>query len=119
MQASGFKNRHIGRHLRIHPVAAVYGFFPNKIDCCLGAPMTTVCEEFAKANDGYGARIECPSTHPGQTAVALPWRHPCLFKHAMLNYSCMLPALVLQRGKVYEIESVCIQMKEPNCWLYV
>ena len=32
----------------------------GNIHCYLKAPMTTVCTEFQKINNGYGPRIECP-----------------------------------------------------------
>ncbi|RLO03689.1 hypothetical protein DYB28_013226, partial [Aphanomyces astaci] len=41
---SGLRNPNIGRHLRLHPVATVHGFFPHKqVQSWSGSILTTVC----------------------------------------------------------------------------
>jgi choline dehydrogenase-like flavoprotein len=99
LRKSGLKNKHIGRHLRLHPATGVSGRLPQQIQCFKGAPMTTVCTEFEDGplKNGYGAKIECPSMHPGIAASAAPCITPALFKQHMLSYSRAVPLIVLQR----------------------
>jgi hypothetical protein len=101
LERSGLGNPHIGRHLRLHPVTSLVGLYGKDtiIDPYLGAPMTTVCNEFEHGpnGDGYGARIECPSAHPGLLASALAWRDPQSFKDQMRQVRNAVPLVVLQR----------------------
>ena len=78
LQRSGFVNPHIGRHLHLHPGVTVCGRLgqgAEEIRQYYGAPMTVVCETFADGplRDGYGARIETPSTHPALSGCVMPW----------------------------------------------
>jgi choline dehydrogenase-like flavoprotein len=86
---SGLRNKHIGRHLHLHPATAVLGLFDDDVDInsYLKAPMTTVCNEFQMGprNDGYGSKIECPSAHTGLLAVGLPYGTPEGYKKMMLR----------------------------------
>ncbi|CAB9516669.1 chain-alcohol oxidase FAO1 [Seminavis robusta] len=104
LRRSGFKNKHIGQHLRLHPATGVSGRLPEPVDCFKGAPMTTVCTEFEDLNNGYGAKIECPCLHPGLAASAAHCPDPSLFKRYMLDYRNAVSLIVLQRdsseGKV-------------------
>ena len=86
LQKSGFRNRNIGRHLRLHPATGFLGLAEDaeNVDAVYFAPMTTVCNEFARgpANDGYGVKIECPVAYPGLMATACNWNSPGTFgKH--------------------------------------
>jgi GMC oxidoreductase len=101
LQKSGFCNPHIGRHLRLHPVTGILGFSGqgDPIDPILGAPMTTVCNEFVRGpkDNGYGAKIETPCAYPGILAAASPWISPSVYKDRMLRYRHCVPLIVLQR----------------------
>lgn len=101
LRQSGLRNRRIGRHLRLHPTVGVLGFYPktDPIDAILGAPMTTVCNEFARgpAGDGYGAKIECPCAYPGLLGAAMPWISAQTFKDRMLRYRNCVPLVLVQR----------------------
>ena len=101
LKKSGFRNYHIGKHLRLHPVAAVMGFYPcdENIDSIHGAPMTTVCNEFAGGpeNSGYGAKIECPCSYPGLLAAGSTWISPQVCKKRLLRYRNAVPLIALQR----------------------
>ena len=101
LRKSGFRNHHIGKHLRLHPVAAAIGFYHNNgpIDSIVGAPMTTVCDEFANVpkQNGYGAKIECPVSYPGLLAVGSSWISPQVCKERLLRYSNAVPLISLQR----------------------
>lgn len=98
---SGFTNSNIGKHLRLHPATGVSGRMPESVRCFEGAPMTTVCTEFEEGpfQDGHGAKIECPSSHPGIGVSASQWITPFLFKKQMLTYPNAMPLVVLQRDR--------------------
>lgn len=98
---SGFTNKHIGKHLRLHPATAVTGRIPESVRCFEGAPMTTVCTEFEKGpfKDGHGAKIECPSSHPGIAVSASQSISPAHFKKSVLSYANAIPMVVLQRDR--------------------
>lgn len=98
LQRSGLHNRHIGKHLRLHPVTGVFGLMKETeppINCFWGAPMTTLCKQF-QINDGHGGIIEVPSAHPGLFAVAAPWKTPQEFKGQLSRLKHVLPFLALQ-----------------------
>jgi GMC oxidoreductase len=101
LKKSGFRNYHIGKHLRLHPVAAAMGFYPfdEPIDSILGAPMTTVCNEFARgpSHNGYGAKIECPCSYPGLLAAGSSWISSQVCKQRLLQYRNAVPLIALQR----------------------
>jgi long-chain-alcohol oxidase len=101
LQRSNMRNKHIGRHLRLHPAVGCFGFMSpdTYIDGILGAPMTSVCNELARGpvDDGYGVKLECPVVYPGLTAAALPWNSPTTFLGRAKRYRNAVPIVVLQR----------------------
>eukprot|EP00619_Florenciella_sp_RCC1007_P007657 CAMPEP_0205917638 /NCGR_PEP_ID=MMETSP1325-20131115/9289_1 /ASSEMBLY_ACC=CAM_ASM_000708 /TAXON_ID=236786 /ORGANISM="Florenciella sp., Strain RCC1007" /LENGTH=431 /DNA_ID=CAMNT_0053285079 /DNA_START=8 /DNA_END=1303 /DNA_ORIENTATION=+ len=100
LQRSGFRNPHIGRHLHLHPVTGVVGKFNGKnIRTYEGAPMTTVCNEIEPGpkKDGYGCKIEVPSTHPGLITSSLPWHGGAAVKGHVLDTADAAALIVLQR----------------------
>ncbi|XRB08568.1 long-chain-alcohol oxidase [Pycnococcus provasolii] len=97
---SGVGGRHVGRHLRLHPVTGCVGTFRDReIKCYEGAPMTTVCESFAAGpkDDYYGAKIEVPSAHPGLMSAALVWHGGEEFAKQLGEMNHKAPSIVLQR----------------------
>jgi choline dehydrogenase-like flavoprotein len=99
LQRSGFRNRHIGKHLRLHPVTGVFGLSASNehIDGILGPPMTTVCSEFSKENGGYGVKIETGPPYPGLLGATMPWVSPESFRRRALQYRHVIPLVLLQR----------------------
>jgi hypothetical protein len=77
------------------------GFYPHEepIDSILGAPMTTVCNEFASGpqQNGYGAKIECPCSYPGLLAAGSPWISSNVCKQRLFRYRNAVPLIALQR----------------------
>lgn len=83
---SGFEHPHIGRHLKIHPVAMMLGRYQQPMDSWHGGMMTSHCDEWADQDGaGYGCRIETAPLHPGLLAATLPWRSGAGHKAAMLD----------------------------------
>ncbi len=99
LMRSGLQNRNIGRNLRLHPVTVALGRFEQPVDFYMGAPMTTVCNQFemGPSRNGYGCKIECPCAHTGLTAVAMPFTTPEHIKERMLHFPYFVPLIVLQR----------------------
>ena len=105
LQRSGFGNRHIGRHLRLHPATAFLGFArrgEKPVDAIYGAPMTTVCNQFARGpsddkQHNYGVKIECPVAYPGIMASAMNWTSPEMFRDRLQRYRSAIPLILVQR----------------------
>ena len=70
---SGLDNPNIGRHLRLHPVTAVAGFYDQPIKAWLGSPQTVKTDQFARLRGGYGFRLEMAPAHPGIIAMGTSW----------------------------------------------
>jgi choline dehydrogenase-like flavoprotein len=118
LKNSGLRNKHIGANLRLHPASVVMGEFPTEqevrknkdlyipnvhagpINSWSGSMMTTVSNTFENvAGDGYGAKIECPTVHPGLLGGLLPWRGGLEHKQLMLKFANMSPLVILTRDK--------------------
>eukprot|EP01134_Creolimax_fragrantissima_P002585 CFRG2585T1 len=91
----------IGKNLRIHPVCAVGGIMPENVDMWLGAPMTTVCNQFASGvhNDHYGFKLEVPSTHPGLMSGLIPWWGRTKNKKIWLSMRKTVMVIILCRDR--------------------
>jgi choline dehydrogenase-like flavoprotein len=70
---SGLTNPNIGRHLRLHPVASVAGYYAEPIETWTGSLQTVYCDQFARLRGGHGIRFEVAPAHPGLLALAVPW----------------------------------------------
>ncbi|KAI8332389.1 hypothetical protein BC941DRAFT_381414 [Chlamydoabsidia padenii] len=97
---SGLKNKHIGRHLRLHPCAIAFGFFDDPVDTFEGSIMTAVSTVAENVDgEGYGCKLEVPATPAGSYSTLLPWRGVAHHKEMMLRYRHYSPILVLARDK--------------------
>ncbi|KAI8149011.1 hypothetical protein BJV82DRAFT_590367 [Fennellomyces sp. T-0311] len=97
---SGLKNKNIGRHLRLHPCVFIYGVFDEPVDMNRGSIMTTVTNVAESVNkDGYGAKIEVPSSHMGLYSAVSVWRGAAKHKEFMLKYRYAAPLVVICRDK--------------------
>ena len=72
--ARGIGGPAAGDYLRLHPTAAVTGFYAEPQDPCWGPPQAALSHEFADLGDGYGFLLECAQPTTGLTAGAVPWR---------------------------------------------
>mmetsp|Transcript_60264 Transcript_60264/g.173894 ORF Transcript_60264/g.173894 Transcript_60264/m.173894 type:complete len:595 (-) Transcript_60264:344-2128(-) len=98
------RNRLIGKNLHLHPVVVVSGIVPKDapdVDVWRGAAMTTVSNVVADGpqRDYYGARLECPLTHPGLMSSLMPWSGAAKFKEILLQCRRMMTIVVLSRDK--------------------
>jgi choline dehydrogenase-like flavoprotein len=96
---SGLHNRHIGRHLHLHPVAAVCGLYDEPIEGWRGAMQTAACDHFADLDGGYGFVVEVPPIHPGLVALGLPWRDAVGHRRLMEQLSRLAVFIAITRDR--------------------
>lgn len=94
---SGLDNPNIGRHLRLHPVAVVAGFYDRPIHAWLGSPQTVKTDQFARLSGGHGFRIEMAPAHPGIIAMGTSWESGRQHKLEMLRSANAAIFFVLTR----------------------
>jgi hypothetical protein len=61
--------------------------------------MTAICRHhmMGPSNNGFGARLEVPSVHPGLMAACLPWKSGIESKASVLELRSSSAIIVLQR----------------------
>jgi choline dehydrogenase-like flavoprotein len=69
---SGLGGPAVGRWLRLHPTTALIGRYAHEMYGAAGIPLSTICDEFQRGDDGYGFWIECPPLHPAIASVVTP-----------------------------------------------
>ncbi|ORZ06240.1 hypothetical protein BCR42DRAFT_397886 [Absidia repens] len=100
LQRSGLVNPHLGKHLRVHPCVATYGYFDHLIDTHHVTMMTAYSDVVADLDgDHYGAKIEGMLHHPGMMANATPWHGALDHKYALLRWRYSTPLLTVSRDK--------------------
>ncbi|CAN6462067.1 unnamed protein product [Victoria cruziana] len=112
--SSGLKNPNIGKHLHLHPVQLVWGYFPEsdsnvKGKAYEGGIITSIHKILAE-NNSPNVIIESPSMGPGTFAAATPWVSNSDMKERMLRYSRTVHLFALVRdigsGEVKEEERI-------------
>ncbi|MBF6060826.1 GMC family oxidoreductase N-terminal domain-containing protein [Nocardia terpenica] len=74
LRRSGLRNPAIGRYLRLHPAAAVFGVFDEEIRPWEGGLQTRICRRHSDLDgDGYGVVYETGPVHPGLATGFLGW----------------------------------------------
>eukprot|EP00850_Spirogloea_muscicola_P008323 SM000044S15970 [mRNA] locus=s44:293303:296569:+ [translate_table: standard] len=109
---SGLRNTSIGRTLHVHPVTAVWGYFPlptvARTDAARTIPgrsydggiMTAYSPVAADwAGCGYGPLLQTPAVHPASFAALAQWRSGPQAKSHMLKYSRVANVIVLLRDR--------------------
>lgn len=99
LKRSGFKNKHIGRGLKLHPVTVVFGEFPDVDINPTDKPiMTALCTELKNLDGRYhGPRIETLYHQPILENMFMPWLTGERFRQDMLRFNHLVPLLVLCR----------------------
>ncbi|TMC71146.1 MAG: oxidoreductase [Chloroflexi bacterium] len=101
---SGLDNPNIGRHLHLHPVAVMAGFYDHPTRAWEGSPQTIKTDEFAHLHGEHGFRIEMAPALPGTIASGTAWDGGLQHKEQMLRAAAAAIFFVLTRdtgeGKV-------------------
>lgn len=96
LQRSGIGGPAVGRYLRLHPTTAAFGVHDRDVFADGGIPQSSVCTQFANANDGYGFWIECPPWYAGTLAAAYP-AEPARHRAFMESFARTAPLIILVR----------------------
>ncbi|MBW3620676.1 MAG: GMC family oxidoreductase N-terminal domain-containing protein, partial [Actinobacteria bacterium] len=64
----------VGRHLRLHPVPNLAGFYAEPQQGWWGPPQTCIVDEHRDVVAGHGYLVETPHVHAGLSAATVPWR---------------------------------------------
>lgn len=101
---SGLENPHIGKHLHLHPVQMMWGYFPpNGTSDNVsydGAIITSLSREVANwQQGGHGCILQCPSLHPGVASVLFPWLDALNYKDRMHHFSRTVHVFALARDR--------------------
>jgi choline dehydrogenase-like flavoprotein len=101
LAASGVRSAHLGRHLHLHPAAAIVAEFGVPIEPWRGPMQSVLSDAFAEMEGAYGVTFEAVPAHPGLAAMALPWRSRAEHAEQMtaLRTTAALIALLRDRGE--------------------
>lgn len=106
LQKSGLKNRHIGRHLHLHPVSFLGAVWDEDVRPWEGAILTSVVNEFENMDQsGYGVKLEATTMMPSSFLPLFPWVGGLEFKELAVKMRRMTGYISLARdrygGRVY------------------
>ncbi len=96
---SGIAHPLLGKRLFLHPVAGCFAIFDDPIDAFAGPMQSVYSDAFNYRAGNYGAKLEAAPTHPGLSALALPWRGRSAHAKAMesARFGATLIALTRDR----------------------
>ncbi len=97
LMRSGVNNPNIGRHLRLHPVAAFAAYYEQPIETWRGSLQTVVCDQFKALKGNYGLRFEVAPAHPGMLGMVTPWEGGQAHKREMRNIPYVATFIALTR----------------------
>ncbi|KAI8344519.1 hypothetical protein BC941DRAFT_11466 [Chlamydoabsidia padenii] len=109
LRRSGLKNKHLGRHLRLHPTVFVQGFYdePQADDQQENEPLVTAISHVSdKTCSGHrGSWIQVPSLSPALASVIYPWRGALQHKQVMAKFRHAVPLAVMASDR-HSVNSV-------------
>lgn len=95
---SGIGGPAVGKHLRLHPSATVFGVYEASQKAWWGPPQSAVMDEFGNIDgDGYGLLVEGSHFFTGVFAFQLARRNGREHKEAMAKLDRMSPLLFITR----------------------
>ncbi|KIA66008.1 GMC family oxidoreductase N-terminal domain-containing protein [Nocardia vulneris] len=100
LRRSGLGNENIGRHLRLHPAAAVFGVFEEELRGWEGALQGRICREHANLDgNGYGVIYETGPVHPGLALGFMGWRGADAHRRTLLDFARTTPIGIITRDR--------------------
>jgi long-chain-alcohol oxidase len=99
LRRSGLSNENIGRHLRLHPAAAVFGVFDEVLKPWEGVMQALYSDQFRDLDDGYGFKFETAASHPHLLIPFSPWRSARQHTELMEGIANTTPLGVLLRDR--------------------
>lgn len=98
---SGLENRHIGRHLHLHPVSNVCGIFAEEIRPWEGTMQAIYSDQHRFLTANYGVKYETTALQPVIAMAVMPWRGPEDYRKRMadLQRTAAIGVLVRDRGE--------------------
>jgi long-chain-alcohol oxidase len=98
---SGLGNDVVGRHLRLHPVAATLGIFDEEVRPWEGTMQAIYSDEHRHLDGGYGLKYETTAEHPTFIATFLPWPEAATHAELMnrVRHGVGIGALLRDRGE--------------------
>ena len=95
---SGLENKHIGRHLHLHPTSALVGLYPDKVYPWKGV-MQSAYSDHGHITGSYGYKLEVAPAHPGLIGLSLPWFSAREYRELMTQIAFAGILIVLTRDK--------------------
>ncbi len=83
---SGIGGPAAGKHLRLHPCTALFGFHNEDQQAWWGAPHAGLVDEFADTEDGYGFLLEGAQYTTAVAASAVPFTTAAAHKQVMADF---------------------------------
>jgi len=98
---SGLDNRHIGRHLHLHPVSNVCGIFDEEIRPWEGTLQAIYSDQHRLITANYGVKYETTALQPVIAMAVMPWREPRDYRARMeqLRRTTAIGVLLRDRGE--------------------
>ena len=96
---SGLGNENVGRHLHLHPVSNVCGFFEEEIRPWEGTMQAIYSDEHRRLTGNYGVKYETTALQPVIAVAATPWRSPAHFRSLLEKLSHTVGVGVLLRDR--------------------
>ena len=99
LRRSGLSNANIGKHLKLHPAAVVFGVFDEELKPWEGTMQALYSDQFRDLHDGYGLKYETAPLHPHLFIPFSPWRGSRHHLDLMQALSSSVPMGVLLRDR--------------------
>jgi choline dehydrogenase-like flavoprotein len=96
---SGIENRHIGKHLHLHPTAISVGAYREKVYAWQGVLQSAYSKQFARLDGNYGYTLEVAPAHPGLFGLATPWYSARTYREEMTGIAHLASMIVLTRDR--------------------